>query len=210
LSSLIAPRGPTREIRLWRGRSFKLIGESDEAICAWLNNRFSERLKPKDLKTEAALLMWLDEPPLPSEYPYKARTCGGSPNGLAGMPSKLLERVASSCPEEIVVVIGADARHGLGYLRYVRPQAPARAKGQRGGPRLDRDTEKAKFPSKLPCNATSVPSQFFALRLTGLMSPWVHGRGQDPRSDRLWGLPPPLSVADRLVRLSQSPWPKLA
>ncbi|MFC1459534.1 ThiF family adenylyltransferase [Microvirga arabica] len=188
LSSLIAPRGPTREIRLWRGRSFKLIGESDDAVCAWLNNRFNERLKPKDLKTEAALLMWLDEPPLPSEYPYKASDMRELAERAGGNALELLERVASSCPDEIVVVIGADARHGPGLISVtVRPPNSGKGNRQRGGPTIGQGYRKGKVPIEVAVQRYFGPEPVFRSSVNRADAPWVHGRGQDPRSDRLLG-----------------------
>ena len=54
---------PSRIISVWRGKAFFLMGETEEAVLAWLGNRFGE--KRADWSTERALFVWMDELPLP-------------------------------------------------------------------------------------------------------------------------------------------------
>jgi molybdopterin/thiamine biosynthesis adenylyltransferase len=183
LYSLLKPMPPSREVCVWQGKGIQVVGEDTESLRRWLRRRFGDET---DTAGKAAALLWLDEPPLPADYPEKAsdlRVLAGRAGngGILALDSALREE-----PDEILAVIGAVGRGGPGlvaakalnpkYLRSGRrsPAAPL-SKGFRPG-KTPRRLLVERYFGAAPVVRTSVSRADAA---------WIHGRGQDPRTERL-------------------------
>src|SRR6266446_5769676 len=70
IRSLLLPQGPSRAVRIWRGQHFAVVGETEESILQWLKNLYGNQ-KQFD-NTEASCLLWLNELPLPVQYPQRS------------------------------------------------------------------------------------------------------------------------------------------
>lgn len=178
--SLLPPKPPSRITRVWRGRGFSLVGEQAE-IEAWLLNRFTGGV---DTKTEAAAVMWLPRPPVPKEFP-------STPSQVLTLAEqvgagKLLERLICDEKGEVVILSSPTPR---GPCFGAVTLAAANRYGQRA------PTPDGPVPGFRPGKA---PRRLLVSRLYGggtavraeverADAPWVHGRGQDPRFERLRG-----------------------
>jgi hypothetical protein len=103
LFSLLQPGGPSRLVRVWRGKRFVLVAESDEAIAMWLKNRYGSAT---DIKTQAGGLMWRDRPLVPADFPKSGAAVRrmAAEAGLSdGQPSELVTQDTSGA----TVLIGA-------------------------------------------------------------------------------------------------------
>ena len=65
--SLLSPAPPTRAIRVWNGKAFALLADSDQDISRWLANRRGE--KEAHDSPSGGLFLWLDAALTPAEYP---------------------------------------------------------------------------------------------------------------------------------------------
>src|SRR3546814_4592874 len=90
---------------------FYLLGDSEPVMLDWLRNLFGET-KPPRRTTEAALLLWLDQPLLPREYPRTAADVLALARMVGPEAAAQLERIAVDQPEKIVVALGSATSNG--------------------------------------------------------------------------------------------------
>src|SRR5690606_7237539 len=126
--SLLEPRGPSRVVRVWRGKDEYLVAETDEVLQTWLRLvRGASKSKAGDF--DPALLIWRDEPLTPAEYPRSGR-------GLASVAdaqgAALLQDMAAQQPARLVTLVGFPTGNGVAF-GAVTLRAPVRER--RGGPR---------------------------------------------------------------------------
>ncbi|WP_114947570.1 ThiF family adenylyltransferase [Microvirga calopogonii] len=185
LHSLLEVHGPTRAVRLFRGERFNVLAETDAALSAWTHNRFPTR-GPVRLRTEGAAFLWLEEPLLPSAYPRSAADLRSLARECGDGAAEILDAIAAKLPNQIVTVLGAEGRHGPGLVAVTVPRPGLTSVGWRR--RSDLLTRGFR-PGKVP--PTVAASRYFAeepVLRSGIFRadpPWIHGRGQDPRSERL-------------------------
>lgn len=176
--SLLSPVPPSRLVRVWQGSNFYLLGEQDE-IEGWLLNRFSSRV---DTKTGAAAVVWLPQPLLPSEFPSRPAQVFQLAKRVDAGP--LLERLVCAEKGE-VVVFAAPTINGPCFAAVTL--SAGRKYGQKAL------TPDGPIPGFRPGKA---PKSYLVSRLYGdgaalkseverADAPWVHGRGHDPRFERL-------------------------
>jgi hypothetical protein len=176
--SLLFPHPPSRIARVWRGRRFYLVGEQ-AGIEAWLANRFTGGV---DTKTEAGAVVWLPRPPVPKEFPSTpSQVVRLAEQAGAG---KLLERLV--CDEKgEVVILASPTPHGpcFGGVTLVAGNRYGQRAPNVDGPVPGFRPGKAPRPllvSRLYHGGTALKSEVERADPT-----WVHGRGHDPRFERL-------------------------
>ncbi|OAP38440.1 hypothetical protein AU381_23015 [Sinorhizobium glycinis] len=178
--SLLDPKGPTREIYVWHGTSMTVVGESEDQLRAWLKHRF-DGISERQLNFERACFLWLDSPPLPSEYPQNG-------NGLRELATKAgssglttLHRSGNGDHSSLTVIIGAEGRAGPGLVavRVVGSTAKVDKRTRERGFRRGNVPDEIAFDRLL---ATAIIYRRKVLRAD---APWVHGRGRDHRSVQL-------------------------
>lgn len=109
--SLLDPSGPSRAIKLWRGKRLCLLSESKTDIRRWLGNLGKARVAEVAMKDAA--LLWLDRPLLPREYPKTVEDLYEIASGADGNAVELLDRLLRSAKGNMfTVVIGAVADNG--------------------------------------------------------------------------------------------------
>lgn len=181
--SLLDPVPPTRRVRLWRGKTLYIVGDSDPAIEAWLTNRFGKT--PAAFKTDAAALLWVGTPLLPNEYPQSAQDLRALAARTGHAATELLADLAFAQPDKIVSMLGFNTVNGpaLAAASVGPPVAPKRGSRQ---PLI------AGFrPGKIPREVLVM--RYFgagALKRSSVEradAGWVHGRGADARAFSLRG-----------------------
>lgn len=176
--SLLDPVPPSRITRVWRGRGFYLVGEQD-VVLGWLNNRFPNGVKTE---TEAAAVIWLPQPLLPSEFP-------STPSQVIALAHKcsagqVLERLVAEEQGEVVVMAAPTANGPcFGALTLI----PKSMYGQ-SAPDLDGPLpgfRPGKAPRRLLVSLRYGGGTARKSVVERADAAWVHGRGHDPRFARL-------------------------
>lgn len=182
--SLVAPGPPCREVRVWRGRSTYLMGETDEQIARW-RKRVAGSASTVDDTFEPAVFAWLDQLPLPADYPGS----GGALRDLLPVEAQdMMKALAAQEHDRVVVVIAGETGNGIGLGGVTLRRATGVTRG--GGARPTRSsagfrpghTPPALAAARYLSSATVMRSNVD--RIDGA---WMHGRGQDPRQAVLAG-----------------------
>jgi sulfur-carrier protein adenylyltransferase/sulfurtransferase len=176
--SLLQPDGPSRLVRVWRGKRFVLVAENDEAIATWLKNRYGSATS---IKTQTGALIWRDRPLVPAEFP-KSGAAVRRLAAEAGLTDELLCELVTQDTSGATVLIGAATPAGPALASTWIPHPSQRGRSILGDG----------FRNKL------VPAQIALTRYFGGGSikrasvdradaAWVHGRGANPAFDRFRG-----------------------
>jgi sulfur-carrier protein adenylyltransferase/sulfurtransferase len=182
--SLLEAVGPSRNVKVWRGEQFYLAGEDTDGVVRWLNH-YAAGSKPTSWRVEDALLLWLERPLLPSEYPRTAlelltvaRSVGAETH---------LRRLADRSPERLVAVLGAPSANGaaFGGVTVVRPSPIAQGPGRRGPDPLTRGFRPDRVPPGLRQGQMLGGLRVLRSRVARADPAWVHGRGVDTRQPTL-------------------------
>lgn len=183
LFSLIAPGPPSRLVRVWRGKGLEVVGEDHDALAAWVHRRFGDKVAAK---TEAAAFLWLDQPPLPAEYPETAEDLHTLAGRIGEDAKRVLEQAAIGEPDEVLALLGAIGRGGAALIGVKAPNP----KQHKGRPRPPIEPLSVGFrPGHTP--RPLLLGRFFgAVPVVRALvqradADWVHGRGQDLRTRRL-------------------------
>lgn len=130
LRTLVRVAGPSRVVKVWRGKQFDLVGDHDEGCLRWLTH-MGAKAGAKNLGE--GLFLWMDRPPFPEEYPGTgaelcAMVAARCPDGLA-----LLESQIAQNPADLVVLFGTTTENGMGVLgaTLARGMPPQRPRGSR-------------------------------------------------------------------------------
>ncbi|QTG17424.1 ubiquitin-activating enzyme (plasmid) [Agrobacterium tumefaciens] len=183
LFSLIRPVPPSRSIRVWKGEGITVVGENEEALLTWVARRYGYGATGD---TRHGAFFWMETPPLPAQYPHTAADLYSLAEELGPDAVNVLEDAGRQIPEEIVTVIGAEGRGGAGLIA-VRALNPKFAHS-RPSP-IAEPVTKGFRASKAP--PTLIRQRFFGRTPVVRSSvqradaAWIHGRGQDPRTERL-------------------------
>ena len=110
--SLLDPAAPSRLVRVWRGQAFYLLAEDGPVAENWLRNRFKD-MPTKELTTETALLLSLNRPLLPREYPQSAKDVLALVRKAGPASAALLDKIVAGQPERTVVAFVAELPMGL-------------------------------------------------------------------------------------------------
>jgi hypothetical protein len=172
--SLIEPAPPSRIIRIWEGARRTIIADNDEMLRAWLRN-FAPTIAGSELRFKGGVLAWLDDVPIPSEYPSSAKDVYNMA-ARAGVANDLNE-LAHETPQRLLVMMGANTENGPALVTTV----VNRPKIVRGS-----DPLVAGFrPSLLPENVLharlfgGAPADRASIERVD--PNWIHGRERDPR-----------------------------
>ncbi|HTG03128.1 MAG TPA: ThiF family adenylyltransferase [Bradyrhizobium sp.] len=172
--SLIDPVPPSRIIKVWEGRKRIVIADDGDRLQAWLQN-LNPGLPSPECRLRDGVLVWLDEVPLPSEYPTTAREVYAIA-ARAGLADSL-DALASEAPDLLFVALGAMTENGPAIVAPIIKRPPI----IRGNDPLIRGFRPSRVPEPI------FNARFFGAELAGKNSVdrvdagWIHGRGQDPR-----------------------------
>ncbi|WP_052675384.1 ThiF family adenylyltransferase [Agrobacterium arsenijevicii] len=178
--SLVNPEGPTRGIFVWHGSSFSVVGETEEQLTGWLKRRF-EGISARELKTEKACFLWLDSPPLPSEYPHSGAALLELATKAGADGVLTLQSAGNSDHSSLTTLIGSEGRAGPGLIAVrlvgsnTKPDRRTRERGFRGG----------NVPEDVALGRLLATAKIARNKVMRADTLWVHGRGRDPRSAQL-------------------------
>ncbi|GJE01653.1 ThiF family adenylyltransferase [Methylobacterium isbiliense] len=185
LTSILRLERPSREISVWQAPKIRLLGETEVQVADWIRNRFGPDALRRP-RLERGLLMWLDRPMLPAEYPRTARDVLVLAESCGGDVPRLLADLVSARQDSIVTAIAAEGRFGPGIVSVTIP--------------TPRDTRRMRGRSTAPLfdgfRSSYIPEALLTRRYLGTTpvlrdepsradARWIHGRGHDPRTERL-------------------------
>jgi molybdopterin/thiamine biosynthesis adenylyltransferase len=166
--SLLKPEGPSRPIRIWRGKYFDLLVESDEEAEAWLRNRFPKTRK-RCWDFRPAALIWTGAPLTPGQFPrtgHQMLAIAGDEGGMF-----VAELLAGADGRSITTILASKTRNGpcLARVTMRPPAADAVTKGFRPG----------QVPAQLVVSRLFSGATVIRSSVERVDSSWVHGRDQD-------------------------------
>ena len=183
--SLLELDGRSRIVQVWRGDIKPVVGDSEAQILAWQRKRHGD--KPQFNATDDALLLWLEEPLLPSQYPAWAadvyRLAQKSKSNRA-----LIERFARTTKTPAYFILAANTQNGpcLAAVRGSRP-VTIDIRGRRRD-RLQNGFRPGKVPQSLVAQRLfSTSAKAERIRVQRVDSDWIHGRGRDVRHREIRG-----------------------
>ncbi|MDQ2844636.1 MAG: ThiF family adenylyltransferase [Acidobacteriota bacterium] len=177
IRSLLTLDGQSRFVRIWRGKTVSVIGDSEEQVLAWQRKLHGDK-KQFDT-TDKALLLWLEEALIPSQYPSTPadvyRLAAKSGRNL-----ELITHFAKSDAESFYFLFAAQTANGpcLAGVKTLRP-----VNRDIRGYRKDRSANGFR-PGKVPVallsqrlfSSTGKAERIIVERVD---SDWIHGRDQD-------------------------------
>jgi hypothetical protein len=184
--SLIDPVPPSRIIKVWEGRKRIVIADDSERLQAWLRN-LNPGLPSSELRLRDGVLVWLDEVPLPSDYPKTARDIyaiavqADLSDAVQADLSDLLDELAREVPDRMFVALGAMTENGPAIVATVIKRPPI----IRGSDPLTRGFRPSRVPEPV------FHARFFGAEPVDKSSVdrvdagWIHGRDHDPRLAKL-------------------------
>lgn len=175
--SLLEPHGPSRKIAVHRRTGVYFLAEGGPTLARWLDHAFSEEAdKPRQI--DPALLVWLDRPMLPSEYPASAADVIGRVR-QAGLGDEL-ERFGAEQLQQIVVAFGAPSQNGPAFAAMVlRPLASALARGARAAAPIERGFRPGRTPPAILAQRFLGSARAGKAEVERIDAGWIHGRDAD-------------------------------
>lgn len=181
--SLVKPAGPTREVRLWRGKQRYIVGDDETSIQRWLENR--DGVKPSGFRTEPTGFYFLPQPPLPVAYPASGDMLRRLVSAAGADALKIFDRLVEANPEKLLSLFCAPTVHGpvLAATMVSRPLK------ERYGPHepLARGFRPGRVPSDVVRSRYLGGGAIENLAVERADPSWVHGRGHDHRAMQLNG-----------------------
>jgi hypothetical protein len=185
LTSILALGQPSRRISVWQAPNIRLLGETEVQVTDWLRNRYGPDAVRR-FCLDRGLLLWLDRPLLPAEYPRTARDVLWLAGKCGGDAPALFADLVSERQDNLIVALVAEGRFGPGIVSVAipTPRDPRRSRGRSAAPLFD------------GFRSSHLPDVVLARRYLGTNkvlrdepmradAAWIHGRGHDPRTVRL-------------------------
>jgi hypothetical protein len=172
---IVEPTPPSRQVHVWRGNQFALVGDSPESIVHWLQKRFPDS-SPKEWFIERAGLIWLHTPPTPAEFPSSMAKLKELTIQTGVDLHVMLDGFQADDSGEFLVVLGAQANNGTGFIGVSIRQNSSRYKFSS----INNGFRKGKIPSDLMAKRV-LSGTLVARTVERADASWVHGRDQDTR-----------------------------
>ncbi|GJD36824.1 ThiF family adenylyltransferase [Methylobacterium aerolatum] len=185
LTSILRLERPSREIVVWQASNIRLLGETEAQGAEWLRNRYGPEALHRS-RLERGLLIWLDSPPLPAEYPRTARDVLGLADRCGGDVPRLLAGLVSERQDNLVVALAAEGRFGPGIVSVAipTPRDPRRSRGRSAAPLFD-GFRSSRLPDGVLTRRYLGTTRVVRDEPKRADAAWIHGRGHDPRTERL-------------------------
>jgi len=179
--SLLNVAGPTRLVRVWRGNTVYVLGETDMDLKRWLANRFGK--KSESYRTDAAGLFWWGAPPSPRDYPRTGQALRALITRGGADANDLLSRLVRDTPDKVVAALAFETANGPALAgTIVRP--PDRSRHGAHNP-LTKGFRPGTVPASILLQRYLGGSNIMRRSIDRADPAWIHGRGQDPRAAQL-------------------------
>ena len=186
---LFDPTGPSRVVRTFAHEGLVYVADEVDRLRCWISHRFGPKVAGKVGKqAETAALVWLDEPPLPDEYPKSGADVLKLLDSEDTESLGVLKRTAKSSHGECLVLLGAEGRGGTGLIAMRIDSIGNGGRQSNGRPQdwVHHGFRAGRVPGKVAFNRTfGTGTNIHRTQVERADSAWIHGRGQDPRSRAL-------------------------
>lgn len=181
--SILAPGGASRAIVVFRLKGLYFVGEDAAVLAEWLDNAIPA--KPGTQRTiDNALLIWRDQALLPTEYPTSAAALVALVRDAGA--GEILDAIAATRAERIVVVIGADTDNGPCYAAVVlRPTGTGNASRRGSAGQLERGFRPGHVPPPILSRRYLGTARSAKASVERFDASWIHGRDVDPDLEAL-------------------------
>lgn len=181
--SLLNAVAPTRLVRVWRGSTVYVLGETDMDLKRWLANRFGKKLET--FRTDAAGLFWFGAPPPPRNYPRTGQALRALISRGGADANDLLSRLVRDTPDKVVAALAFETANGPALAgTIVRPPDRARHGAHN---QLTKGFRPGAVPESILLQRYLGGSNIMRRSIDRADPAWIHGRGQDPRAAQLRG-----------------------
>ena len=183
--SLVEPKGPSRQVCVWRGGREGVVAEDRQTLERWLGRTGKTGHDKQTGKFLDAVLLWLPEPLVPAEYPGS----GGDVRSLVGRAGpearSVLEALLPPLPPSLWILLGMPGDNGVcfGMVEVPNPKIARRAEGRRdpeSGFRRGKIPGQVLYGRYLSGGSSAVKSS-----VQRADHSWIHGRDRDPKQERL-------------------------
>ena len=186
LIGLLEPRGPGRRVSVWRGQQTNIVGENPQSLRRWLTRWGAKTGKRQDYTLYEGVLIWVEEPLLPAEYPRTSVDVRALARARSPEAVPVLEDLAASGAAEIDVVVGARTTHGACFAAMTLSPPRRSERTGRKGNLLVKGFRPGHVPRRLLIDRyLSAGVKVTKSRIERADHHWIHGRDQDPRQERL-------------------------
>ncbi|MEX2375433.1 MAG: E2/UBC family protein [Dehalococcoidia bacterium] len=179
IRSLLEPNGPSRAIAIHRTKGLYILAETATALTRWLDHALPDK-SGKTRQIDPALLIWLNQPMLPSEYPGSTTAVIRQvrKGGLGGE----LERLGAEQLQRIVVVFGADSQNGPVFAAVIlRPAVEGNsARGANTVGTIERGFRPGRTPSRIVAQRVLGSARTSKANVQRIDTAWIHGRDANP------------------------------
>jgi len=182
LFSLLRPEPPSRVVRVWQGEGLQVVGEDASTLAQWLRRRYGPQI---DVRAQLGAFIWLDTPPLPTDYPETAADLRGLAVAAGEDACSALGEAAASEPNRLVAIIGATGRMGPGLIGVTALSPRFLGSRRSGGDPLTKGFRPGRMTKRVAFNRYFGGGRVIRSSVQRADANWVHGRGQDSRTPRL-------------------------
>jgi len=176
--SILTPGGPSRAIAVYRLKGIYFVGDDPASLAGWLDNALPAKAGTQRT-IENALLIWRDQALLPSEYPESVAAVTALVRQAGA--SKILDEIAVTRMDRIVVIIGAASENGPCYAGVVvRPLARGGPSGRGSTGQLERGFRPGHVPADLLSRRFLAAAKSAKASVERFDATWIHGRDVDP------------------------------
>jgi len=171
IHSIVDPCGDTRRVKLWRGKSGYVVAEDRETLKGWLDNRLGQKLRP-DQACDGALLLWLDQPLLPSDYPSTPADVRALAQRLGQSQLDAFDAFLATNQSNWLVLLGAATGDGTCFAAITIKPSQRHGWSKRKGVNGFR---KGKVPAAMIANQ-ALNGTLVRHRVLRADPWWIHGR----------------------------------
>ena len=183
---LFDPIGPSRLLKCSTHDGLVYVADDVGSLRRWIDHRFgSKSAQSVPKKARTAALIWLKEPPLPSEYPSHGAELVSLLDREDTDALEVLKEAAVSSDEECLVLLGAEGRGGPGLVA-VRINRNRSNGARRSKDHMHRGFRPRQVPKKIAFERSfGRDVKVHRTQVERADAAWIHGRGQDPQSREL-------------------------
>lgn len=181
--SLLSTEPHSGPVRVWRGRSYLLVGDDDGTLDDWLTHRFPAQKGKRHFSS--GILCWLDQAPLPADFPLTTVDVVQIIESVG--QADLLPAAIGTDPDGVLVILGFPTAGGASFLAV--EMLPSRS-GRRRGLAPAREWlvdgyRHNRVPAALVANRFLTRGSLRRREVVRVDARWVHGRDANDRVDEL-------------------------
>ena len=179
--SLIEPKLPSRVIKLCRLSYDYVIADDENFLRKWMSARYGRM--SREFNVEAACLIWLDSPPIPSKYPKDGESLSRLLCSAIKGSDKVIHYTLSGGADELVIAFGMSTDHGPAITCAVASNGGAPVRDLLVLP--ERGYRKGAASMKATLMRSLRSAEVRRESVERADHSWIHGRDRDPNSTDL-------------------------